>query len=112
MCSRVEKPLGFSGVLFVGGLRSPRSDSHQGVFVWLIRESDLLIPAVAKKQTGIGPEAVPLRVLGKAPHPPICGLFIDSLICLYCQEVIIPRLFLKCLENKVQMLPSVHVTDK
>lgn len=46
-----------------------------------------------------------------SPHPR-CGLFIDSLICLYCQEAVIPRLFLWCLENKDQVLPSVHVTDK
>lgn len=49
----------------------------------------------------------------KQPSPlPHCGLFIDSLICLYCQEAAIPRLFLKCLENKDQMLPSVDMTDK
>lgn len=58
------------------------------------------------------PEAVPLRVRSDPPPRPCCGLFIDSLICLYCQEAIIPRLFLKRLENKDQMLPSVHITDK
>lgn len=78
----------------------------------LRKEGDLLIPNAGQKINEKEPWGSP-SVGAKHPSPhPYCGLFIDSLICLHCQEAVIPRLFLKCLENKDQMLPSVHMTDK
>lgn len=78
----------------------------------LRKEGDLLIPSAGQKINEKQPRGSP-SVGAKQPSPqPHWGLFTDSLICLYCWEAVIPRLFLKCLENKDQMLPSVHMTDK